>query len=203
LAGLDLGLEITGYVWYPDVTCCTDFFNNDPTGKFNANGLANQGTTTEISGVYVGPNFLVRYPMAISESYPNGRWHPYIGVGVGAHQLASAPGGFRGGTLANQNTRQRDTTIGFQGVGGVKVHLFKYVAAFAEAKYLWAHHNGLSSDRYANSPGGSLCFGSGVSENCPGPVVNPYSSTIQTILVHAGLSVHFNWEPPDWGRERE
>jgi opacity protein-like surface antigen len=195
LAGFDLGMEITGFVWYPDVTCCTDFFNNDPTGTFNANGLANQGTTTEISAVYVGPNFLIRYPMAISENYPNGRWHPYIGIGVGAHQLANSPGGFRGGTLVNVNTKQRDTTIGFQGVGGVKVHLFKYVAAFAEAKYLYAHHNGLSSDRYGNSPGGSLFVG------VPGPFVNPYSSQIGTILVHAGLSVHFNWEPPDWGRD--
>ncbi|MBH0204429.1 MAG: hypothetical protein HP498_01145 [Nitrospira sp.] len=35
----------------------------------------------------------------------------------------------------------------------------------------------------------------------PGPFANPYSSTVDTILVHAGLSLHFNWEPPDWGQE--
>ena len=89
LAGFDLGVELTGYVWYPDVACCRDFFNNDPT--------TNIGTTTEVGGIYVGPNFLIRYPMAISESYPNGRWHPYVGIGVGAHQMAMKPGGFRGG----------------------------------------------------------------------------------------------------------
>jgi hypothetical protein len=198
LAGFDLGVEITGYVWHPDVACCRDFFNNDPTGNFqtadldgdgNPDNIANRGTTTEISGVYVGPNFLIRYPMAISESYPNGRWHPYVGIGVGAHQLAMAPGGFRGGTLVNVNTKQRDTTIGFQGLGGVKVHLFKYVAAFVEAKYLYAHHNGLSSDRFGNSPGGSILVG------LPGPFVNPYSSTINTVFVHAGLSIHFDWKP--------
>jgi hypothetical protein len=180
LAGFDLGVEITGYVWHPDVACCRDFFNNDP--------ATNNGTTTEVDGVYVGPNFLIRYPMAISEAYPNGRWHPYVGIGVGAHQMAMAPGGFRGGTLVNVNTKQRDTTIGFQGLGGIKVHLFKYVAAFAEAKYLYAHHNGLSSDRFALSPGGTLGGG-------PGPTVNPYSSTINTVLVHAGLSFHFDWKP--------
>jgi hypothetical protein len=193
LAGFDLGFEITGYVWYPDVRCCRDFFNNDPTGSQNSQGLANQGTTTEGNGVYVGPNFLIRYPMAISESYPNGRWHPYVGIGVGAHQMGMRPGGFRGGSLFGNNTTQRDTTIGFQGLGGIKVHLFKYVAAFAEAKYLYAHHNGLSSDRFGNSGSGSLCFGTG--SDCPGPVVNPYSSTIQTVLVHAGLSIHFDWKP--------
>jgi opacity protein-like surface antigen len=192
LAGFDLGMEITGYVWYPDVACCRDNFNNDPTGANNG-GFPNNGTTTEISAAYVGPNFMVRYPMAISEAYPNGRWHPYVGIGVGAHQLAMKPGGFRGGTLINVDTNQRDTTIGFQGVGGIKVHLFKYVAGFAEAKYLYAHHNGLSSDRFGNSPGGGLLIGT------PGPFVNPYESTIATIMVHAGLSLHFNWEPPDWG----
>ncbi|MBS0149914.1 MAG: hypothetical protein JSR31_03175 [Nitrospira sp.] len=189
LWGFDLGVEITGYVWYPDVACCRDFFNNDPTGAQQVNGIANRGTTTEVDGVYVGPNFLIRYPMAISEVYPNGRWHPYVGIGVGAHQLGMKPGGFRGGTLTSAITTQRDTTIGFQAVGGFKAHLFKYVAAFAEAKYLYAHHNGLSSDRFGNSPDGSLFIGT------PGPFVNPYSSTINTILVHAGLSFHFDWKP--------
>ncbi|MBS0154813.1 MAG: hypothetical protein JSS38_09480 [Nitrospira sp.] len=180
LAGFDLGMELTGYFWYPDVACCRDFFNNDP--------ATNRGTTTEISGVYVGPNFLIRYPMAISEAYPNGRWFPYVGIGVGAHQLGAKPGGFRGGTLKNADTTQRDTTIGFQGVGGIKVHLFKYVAAFAEAKYLYAHHNGLSSDRDGVSVPGDL-------GSHDGPFVNPYSSRSETILVHAGLSFHFDWKP--------
>ena len=109
LLGFDLGLELTGYVWYPDVACCQDFYNNDP--------ATNQGTTTEIGGVYVGPNFLIRYPMAISDAYPNGRWHPYVGIGVGAHQLAMKPGGARGQSLFAAITDQRDTTIGFQGTG--------------------------------------------------------------------------------------
>jgi opacity protein-like surface antigen len=195
LAGFDLGVEITGYVWYPDVACCRDFYNNNPPSGNPANGPINNGTTTEVAGVYVGPNFLVRYPVGISEAYPNGRWHPYVGVGVGAHQMGMKPGGARGVTLFNVDTTQRDTTIGFQAVGGVKAHLFKYVAAFAEAKYLYAHHNGLSSDRYGNSPQNIVILGG------PGPFANPYSSTVDTILVHAGLSLHFNWEPPDWGQE--
>ena len=199
LAGFDLGVEVTGFVWYPDVACCRDFFNNDPTGQFqtadldgdgNPDLIANRGTTNEGNGVYVGSNFLIRYPMAVSESYPNGRWFPYVGIGVGAHQIGQKPGGFAGGTLTAINTTQRDTTVGFMGVGGIKVHLFKYVAAFAEAKYVHAHHNGLSSDRYGNSPpGGGLKVGTA------GPFVNPYESTINTIFVHAGLSIHFDWKP--------
>jgi hypothetical protein len=188
LLGFDLGVELTGFVWYPDVACCRDFFNNDPTGSFQKDGIANRGTTTEVSGVYVGPNFLIRYPMAISEAYPNGRWHPYVGIGVGAHQLAMKPGGFRGGSLRNAITDQRDTTVGWMAMGGVKAHLFKYVAAFVEAKYLQAHHDGLSSDRFGNAPDGGIILAAE-------PFANPYSSTITTIFVHAGLSIHFDWKP--------
>ena len=181
LLGFDLGVELTGYVWYPDVACCRDFYNNDP--------ATNNGTTTEVGGVYVGPNFLIRYPMAISDAYPNGRWHPYVGIGVGAHQMAMKPGGARGQSLFAAITDQRDTTIGFQALGGIKAHLFKYVAAFVEAKYLYAHHRGLSTDRFAQSAGGNIFF------DPNSLVVNPYSSTVDTILVHAGISMHFDWKP--------
>lgn len=194
LWGFDLGVEITGYVWHPEVACCKDFFNNDPTGQFQKDGLANRGTTTEVTGIYVGPNFLIRYPMAISEAYPNGRWFPYIGGGVGAHQMALKPGGARGQSLFRSITDNRSTTIGFQGVGGIKAHLFKYVAAFVEGKYLYAHHNGLSTDRYGDSSGGDIAV-----IPLGQLIVNPYSSQIGTYFVHAGLSIHFNWEPADWG----
>ena len=81
-------------------------------------------------------------------------------------------------------TDQRNTTVGFMGIGGIKAHLFKYVAAFAEAKYIHAHHDGLGSDRFGLSPpgGGNL-------------TLNEYSSTINTILVQAGLSIHFDINP--------
>jgi len=201
LAGFDLGMELSAFLYYPDVACCQDFYNNDPTGNFQKNGVANNGTATELQGLFIGPSFLLRYPMAISDAYPNGRWHPYVGIGVGMHQMASRPGGTRGvnsfccvaGGNLNQNTitDQRDTSVGFMGIGGVKAHLFKYVAAFIEAKYLHAHHNGLLTDRYGDSD----------AQGFPAPgaegalVVNQYSSSINTILVHAGLSIHFDWKP--------
>jgi hypothetical protein len=179
LVGFDLGVEIAGFVWWPDVACCRENFNGVtlPDGAF-------EGTTTEIQGIYVGSNFLIRRPMAISEAYPNGRWHPYIGVGVGAHQLAMRPGGSRGATFQNPITDQRDTTVAFQALGGLKFHLFKYVAAFAEAKYTHAFHDGLTTDRY----GVSQPFADGLT-------VNHYESMIRTIFVHAGLSIHFDVKP--------
>jgi len=184
LWGFDLGLELTGFLWQADAGCCQENFNGvtDSSGNF-------QGTTTEIQGLYIGPNFLIRYPLAISEAYPNGRWFPYVGIGVGMHQMSMRPGGSRGvnGDITgngNPITDQRDTTVGFLGMGGVKAHLFKYVAAFAEAKYVHAHHDGLTTDRF----GLSTPFGANLT-------VNQYSSSINTILVHVGLSVHFDVKP--------
>lgn len=181
LLGLDVGVEINGFIWYPDVACCKDYYNRDP--------VSGQGTTTEINGIYIGTNFLLRYPMAISEAYPNGRWFPYVGVGVGAHQLAMKPGGDRGTGFLNAITELRDTTVAFQGVGGIKAHLFKYVAVFVEAKYLHANHSGLTTDRYGRS---TPAFAGGVQGQ---EIVNVYASTIDTILVHAGISMHFDIKP--------
>jgi hypothetical protein len=179
LLGFDLGTEIAGFVWWPDVACCRPGFNGTvlPDGAF-------EGTTTEIQAIYVGANFLIRRPMAISEAYPNGRWHPYVGVGVGAHQMSMRPGGSRGSTFANPITDQRDTSPAFQALGGVKAHLFKYVAAFVEAKYIHAYHDDLNTDRF----GVSGPFTNGL-------FVDQYESTIRTILVHAGLSIHFDVKP--------
>jgi opacity protein-like surface antigen len=183
LAGFDLGVEITGFIWYADVACCQDNYNRDP-----ATGA---GTTTEINGIYIGSNFLIRYPMAISEAYPNGRWHPYVGIGVGAHQMAMKPGGQRGVGFQNAITELRDTTVAFMGVGGIKAHLFKYVAVFAEAKYIHAHHSGLTTDRFGQS-GAAFDPETGFQGV---QVANPYESTIDTILAHAGLSFHFDIKP--------
>jgi hypothetical protein len=181
LAGFDLGVEITGFIWYADVACCVPNYNFHPT---------NGGNTTETQGIYVGPNFLVRYPMAISQAYPNGRWFPYVGIGVGAHQLAQRPGGQEATGFLRAITEERDTTVGFMGVGGIKAHLFKYVAVFAEAKYIHAHHDGLTSDRFSRS-GGAFTGGLFSGEL----VTNRYESTIDTIFAHAGMSIHFDIKP--------
>jgi hypothetical protein len=184
LVGFDLGGEIEGYIWWPDVACCRPGFNGriEPT---NPDGF--EGTTTEMQGVYIGANLMMRYPMAISEAYPNGRWYPYVGIGGGAHQMAFRPGGTRGATFATPITDQRDTTVAFQAKGGFKVFLFKYLAAFAEAKYLHAQHDGLGTDRFGvNTP---------LFSNTADLHIDDYESTIRTISVHAGLSLHFDMKP--------
>ena len=191
LWGFDLGMELTGFLWQADVAFGRNSYNQDP--------VTGAGTTTEIQGLYIGPNFLIRYPMAMSEAYPNGRWFPYVGIGVGMHQMAMRPGGSLGisafcctpgGNLeTNPIPDQRDTTVGWQALGGVKAHLFKYLAFFVEAKYLQAHHDGLLTDRTGSS---ALTFPSTGGSTL---VLNQYSSSINSIQVHVGLSIHFDWKP--------
>jgi hypothetical protein len=199
LAGFDLGMELTGFLWFPDAPWRQENFNGvtDSSGTFI-------GTTTEIQGLYIGPNFLVRYPMGISEIYPNGRWHPYVGIGVGMHQMSMRPGGARGisqccvqGGNLNSNAipDQRDTTYGWMALAGIKAHLFKYVAAFAEAKYIQAHHDGMLTDRYGLSSGNDGFTTFPTAPDGSVLVLNQYSSSINTILVHAGLSIHFDIKP--------
>ena len=189
LWGLDVGAEITGLLWQTDVACCRNYYNNDP--------ATNLGTGVEGQAVYIGPNFLLRYPVAISESYPNGRWFPYVGIGVGMHQMAQRPGGFRGSSSCcspggelntNAQTDQRSTTVGWMGVAGVKAHLFKYVAAFVEAKYIMAHHDALTADRFGASTFPYSFEGNSLK-------VNRHSSDIDTIMVNVGLSIHFDIKP--------
>jgi hypothetical protein len=206
LWGFDLGMELTGFLWQADVSCCREFYNNDSTGQFS--GTPNTGTTTEMRGLYIGPNFLIRYPVAVSEAYPNGRWFPYVGIGVGMHQMSMRPGGTHGisalptccagGEGGNLNTNaapdQRDTTYGWMAIGGIKAHFFKYLAGFVEAKYLQAHHDGMLTDRYGLSSGADA-FPTFPKTGGSDLTLNQYSSSIHSIHVHAGLSIHFDIKP--------
>ncbi|MBH0192560.1 MAG: hypothetical protein HP492_12595, partial [Nitrospira sp.] len=65
-----------------------------------------------------------------------------------------------------------------------------YVSVFAEAKYIHAEHDGLNSDRFNRS--GPAFSGSLFSGQL---VMNRYESTIDTILAHAGMSIHFDIRP--------
>ena len=78
---------------------------------------------------YFGINVLARVPMGVSADLPNGRWFPYIGLGGGMQHVRS-----------NGFESTDDTDAAFQGLGGVKVFLFKHLAVFFEGKFTHASH---------------------------------------------------------------
>ncbi|MBS0181403.1 MAG: outer membrane beta-barrel protein [Nitrospira sp.] len=118
--GIDLGAEI-------DVTN----FNPNLPGQVLASNLGLIRTNAlNLNATYYGINVLARLPMGVTPELPNGRWFPYIGVGGGAQRLSTDVFGIK----------VSDTAPAFQGLGGVKVFLSKYIAVFAEGKFIHASH---------------------------------------------------------------
>jgi hypothetical protein len=75
-------------------------------------------------------NLLFRYPIWATPDMPQGRWHPYIGVGGGAQRARLSLDGYE----------ETSYSPLFQGLVGVKFFLIKYVAVFGEAKFTQGWH---------------------------------------------------------------
>lgn len=75
-------------------------------------------------------NLLFRYPIWATPDMPQGRWHPYIGVGGGAQRAR----------LSIQGYEETSTSPSVQALGGVKFFVIKYLAVFGEAKWTQGWH---------------------------------------------------------------
>jgi hypothetical protein len=75
-------------------------------------------------------NLLFRYPIWSTPDMPQGRWHPYIGVGGGAQRAR----------LSIQGYEETSTSPSVQALGGVKFFVIKYLAVFGEAKWTQGWH---------------------------------------------------------------
>lgn len=117
---------------------------------------------SDLSATYYGLNALARVPMGITPDLPNGRWFPYIGLGGGAQHLVSDEFG---------GMKPTHTAPAFQGLGGVKVFLFKHLAVFVEGKFTHASHR--------------LDF------NLPGFGTIRNDFTLNSVHGVGGLSLHF------------
>jgi hypothetical protein len=122
LLGIDIGAEIDVTHFSPDL----------PGGQvLQSNVGLVSPIALDFNATYFGLNVLARVPMSVTPDLPNGRWFPYIGLGGGGQRLTFQAAG------ANEG---RHTAAAFQGLGGVKVFLFKHVAAFVEGKFIHASH---------------------------------------------------------------
>jgi len=121
--GLDFGLEL-------DVT---SFGPDQKAGQVltTTSGFNVVTSSVNLNATLIGVNFLARLPMGATADLPNGRWYPYLGIGGGLERLT-----FQTAT----STEARDSSPAFQGLGGIKVFLFKHLAVFAEAKFTHASH---------------------------------------------------------------
>jgi hypothetical protein len=132
------------YSWQPQIGFEIDWtrFTADvPNGQVLP-GIGTFQTTGTPLGVVIfghGPQFAVdnmalnllfRYPIWTTPDMPQGRWHPYIGVGGGAQRA-------RLSTLGYEET---STSPSVQALGGIKFFVVKYLALFGEAKWTQGWH---------------------------------------------------------------
>jgi opacity protein-like surface antigen len=129
-SGLDFGLEL-------------DITNYSPDQKgnqiLNASGTLGGVPVTavvtnpiNINSTLIAFNLLARKPFGVTQDLPNGRWYPYVGIGVGVQISTFEPPG----TIE----KGRQTDPAFQGLAGVKAFLTQHVALFGEYKFTHASH---------------------------------------------------------------
>ncbi|MDH5668054.1 MAG: hypothetical protein OEY86_08595 [Nitrospira sp.] len=75
-------------------------------------------------------NLLFRYPIGATTDMPHGRWYPYVGIGGGAQRAKLSVMGYE----------ETSYSPCFQGMGGIKFFVIKYLAFFGEAKWTQGWH---------------------------------------------------------------
>ena len=75
-------------------------------------------------------NLLFRYPIWATPDIPHGRWYPYVGIGGGAQRAR----------LSIMGYEETSYSPCFQGMGGIKFFVIKYLALFGEAKWTQGWH---------------------------------------------------------------
>lgn len=75
-------------------------------------------------------NLLFRYPIRATAEMPQGRWYPYVGIGGGVQRARLSAGSYE----------ETSYSPCFQGLGGIKFFVIKYLALFGEAKWTQGWH---------------------------------------------------------------
>ena len=128
--GFDFGAEVDVTHSDPDVSPQTFTLSGSIAGVSFATPVRLL-QKVDVGSTIVGVNLLARYPFGVSATFPNGRWHPYLGLGGGA-DIANVE------VLGVKNT---DTAAAFQALAGVKFLLTKNIGLFVEYKFTDADHS--------------------------------------------------------------
>lgn len=166
--GLDVGAEVDVTQYYQHYTDSASAQGPSPgacvspvgcrTG--NANGAT--ATATDVSATIVAMNLLLRWPVRVSDTFPQGRWYPYLGIGGGA-EIAQV-------TVQGSGATDTDTAPVLQVLGGAKLFLAKHVGVFVEYKFTRAVHTFSFATR---------------------PIQTGQDNTYSVNHVVGGLAVHF------------
>jgi opacity protein-like surface antigen len=162
--GLDFGAEVDVTQYYPDSAStaapASSCISIRGVGCRTGNGSG--ATATDVSATIAALNLLLRWPLGVSDTFPQGRWYPYLGIGGGA-EIARA-------TVQGSGATDTDTAPVLQVLGGATVFLTKHLSVFAEYKFTHAAH----TFSFATSP-----------------VPTRQDNTYNVNYVVGGLAVHF------------
>lgn len=132
------------YNWQPQIGLGLDWTRFTPdihaqhtggSGRVNIPGMEIVGwdlTPEDFNVDIVTLNLMFRYPFGVTPTLPQGRWSPYVGVGVGAQRarLTDPVLGFR----------RDDYSPAYEVVAGLKFFVFRHLAVFGEFKRTSAEH---------------------------------------------------------------
>ncbi len=93
----------------------------------------------------VAINLLFRYPIGVSESLPEGRWYPYVGVGGGMQRTRMT-------WWNGYGVSEADYSPEWQVLAGAKLFLFRNLAIFGEWKRTATTHTFHFGPEYTESP---------------------------------------------------
>ena len=126
--GGNFGLELEAYHFRPNIETQKVSLSSDGfSGEFRLIGA-------DLHVTVIGLNGLYRLPLSRSDEFPQGRFHPYAGVGLGAFiaRLETRT------SVLDVNTNVGDTDVkpGFQALAGVRFFLTRHIALFGEYRFV-------------------------------------------------------------------
>ena len=128
-------------------------------------GSVSIGFTSDLSVDTLAANLLFRYPIWSTPDLPQGRFAPYVGVGIGAQRAVMS--------LQFVPYREVDYAPAGQLLVGMKFFVMKNLAIFGEYKRIWSSHDYTWSNSGVAPPGFEETW------------------SVVTNILAGGVSIHF------------
>lgn len=123
---LNVGLAVDAFRFEPDV----DFQTVD--GTQTVGGVTAAGTFAvfpiDLSVVAVSLDLMLRWPVLVSQAFPQGQLQPYLTIGPAVFFSEAKDSG----NFAPANQSDHATTVGFKFAGGAAWYLLRNLAVFGE-----------------------------------------------------------------------
>ena len=128
----NFGLEVEGFHFEPNVRQQTTRFVGTLGGAPADRQIRVQHADIDVTGAAL--NLLYRWPVAVSDAFPNGRLQPYLGVGLAVliAELSTTTTPFD----VNKSISDTNVQPALQVLAGLRAFVTRNIAVFAEYKFI-------------------------------------------------------------------